>query len=201
MAPRFTAKDLRCRSGANEALLVACNNGHLAVAQYLTDALGLTSDDARTEPYGPRDNYTLRRAYAGHLAVVEWLVERFDFTVHDVLCGESSQKISPMYYACINGHHGVAQWLLEKFGLMPDDVRGGMNSPQHFYDIFGETCARGHLDTAKWFAKTFSFTASDAHFGGGNALRLTRRGGYPEVMRWFVDTFGERCCTCARLFY
>jgi hypothetical protein len=61
------------RAYNNAALQGACKNGHLKVAQWLTERFELTADDARAH----HNRALLWACQNGHLAVVHWLEEEF----------------------------------------------------------------------------------------------------------------------------
>ena len=103
---------------SNWALRWSCQNGHLAVAQWLTDRFRLTREDAVAH-----NNSILRGSCEkGHLAIAQWLTDRFQLTRDDVLT-DSSYALRWSYR---NGHLGVAQWLvdqgIESISLNPDSV-------------------------------------------------------------------------------
>jgi ankyrin repeat protein len=97
------------RANSNCALKWVCRNGHLEVAQWLTERFWLTVDDARAN-----NNDALRWACENeHLGVAQWLTERFWLTVDDARTNNNSA----LRWACFHGHLEVVRWLEDKFGI------------------------------------------------------------------------------------
>lgn len=102
------------RESNNYALLLACDNGHLAVAQWLTNYFGLTIEDVRTYDYR-----VFKQAYwKGHLAVAQWLAENFRLTQEDVRANNNYL----LRWTCDQGLLISAQWLVNKFELTAEDA-------------------------------------------------------------------------------
>ena len=98
---------------------IACENGHLAIAQWLVTRFGLTVEDIRSG----QNDALLVSCVNGHLEVAQWLVTRFSFTVEDIRSGQNEA----LRVSCANGHLEVAQWLVTRFGLTVEDIRSGQN--------------------------------------------------------------------------
>ena len=97
------------RTHDNWALQWACHNGHLVVAQWLTERFKLTVDDARAN-----NNWALRWACQhGHLEVAQWLTERFELTAADA----RAYNNDALRWTCRNSHSAVVSWLEEQFGI------------------------------------------------------------------------------------
>ena len=100
----LTAEQVRADN--NQALRWACMNGHLAVAQWLTDRFQLTTDDARAQ-----NNGAFRGACGhGHLEMAQWLTDRFQLTAEDARADNNYA----LRWACWNRHLAVAQWLTDR---------------------------------------------------------------------------------------
>ena len=79
-----------------DALRLACENGHLDTARWLTKKFALTAADARRN-----GNYALRWACAnGHLDAARWLTKKFALTPADA----RSWNNHALRLACANGH-------------------------------------------------------------------------------------------------
>jgi hypothetical protein len=77
---------------AVQALRIACENGHLDVAQWLVATFGLTADDARA-----RNNYAFRASCIyGHVNVAQWLVATFGLIVEGACVNDNYA----FYYSC-----------------------------------------------------------------------------------------------------
>lgn len=107
----LTAADV----GRYAALPIACENGHLPLAQWLVKHYDLTAATAQAQ-----GNRALRWACAnGHLEVARWLAERFGFAAENTMaaCSWALQA------AGINGHMEVVHWLARHYGLAAEDLQ------------------------------------------------------------------------------
>jgi len=89
------------RDNNNLALRMACRNGYLNMAQWLTEHFGLTPADARMW-----NNEALRWACRhGRLDMALWLTEHFQLTAADAQAWNNQT----LRLACGNGHLAVLQ--------------------------------------------------------------------------------------------
>lgn len=123
------------------AFYMACANGCLEVAIWLTERFQLTPKDARFYFNSP-----LRCACEnGYLEVAKWLTDRFHLTPKDA----RSTGNAAFVLACENGHLEVVKWLTERFKLSSKDVRSSGNCAiQHARE-------NEHLEVVKWLKSQF----------------------------------------------
>jgi len=114
----------------NESFKLACENGHLEVAQWLLSIkpdINISADD---------DCAFRWTCDYGHLEVAQWLRSiKPDINI-------SAEDDWAFKGACENGHLEVAQWLLS---IKPDI---NISAEYDFSFIFA--CQGGHLDVSRW---------------------------------------------------
>lgn len=148
------------------AFQIACQHGHLEVAQWLTKRFSLTPANARAS-----HNYALRQACGqGHLELVQWLTEYFKLKPDDArACSNWALRC-----ACSNGHLELAQWLVRHFNLDATDARTDDNL------ILCQTSGNGHLGVVQWLMQHFSLGGNDAR----PALRYADANGQIALTDW-----------------
>jgi hypothetical protein len=165
-----------CFVDVRAAFRGSCENGHLAVAQWLVSAFNLTANDARAG----RNRALRYSCMNGHLAVAQWLVSTFNLTADD------AQALGnyPFVYTCMHGHMAVVQWLATLLNFTADNAREVVRY------ALGCSCENGHLAVAQWLASTFSLTAADVRADCNNhSLRWSCEKGRLAVAQWLVSTF------------
>ena len=112
------------------AFRVACENGHLVVAQWLYDLKPTLDISAQNE-------YAFKMAcYSGHLDVAQWL-----YYIKPTL-NISADNENAFRYTCHNGHLQVAQWLYQS--------KPTLDISAYKEEAFRFACAYGHLQVAQW---------------------------------------------------
>jgi ankyrin repeat protein len=108
----------------NDAIIWACANGHLEVAQWL-HSLGsnISAKD---------NNAIIWTCINGHLDVAQWL--------HSHGANISDKNNDAIIHACVYGHLDVAQW----FHSHGADISAQYNTAIIY------ACANGHLAVAQW---------------------------------------------------
>lgn len=131
------------RKEAVHCLLHACDNGHLAVAQFIHNLFKFTRKEAKSD-----SNFAFRWACAsGHLLIAQWLHATFEIT-RDELKMKSTHAF---YGACRNNKLAIIQWLYRTFHLTADDVHTLNNYP------FRVAYACGHTHIIQWLCITYKF--------------------------------------------
>ena len=175
--------------GRIELLYEACAKGHLEVAQWLTDDLGIHRGHREcSKPVDSNNNNNFPSSRS----------------VADAFCK-----------ACENGHLITAEWLVSKFCLIPADREqrqdrrarakqtsesGGKSCCEILtktktititvaINAFRMACKNGHVKVAKWLMSTFQLTREDARTENSGALRLACENGHLETAKWLTATF------------
>jgi len=128
----------------NEAFRLACENGHLEVANWLVDTFGLTVQDARCD----NNNCAFHAVCCyGRLEVLKWFVHTFGIIVEDA----SYKNNYTICYACCYGRLKVSKWLVDTFKITISDEKSDNNY-------------------AKWLLDTFKLTIENARTDNNNAF-------------------------------
>jgi hypothetical protein len=168
----FTA----CGACGAYVLGLACERGHLGMAQWLTQQFSLQPTDARAD-----GNYALRRAcHRNRLNTARWLADTFALTAEDARALDNHA----LRWAAIHGHRDVVRWLTSRFGLTAEDARASHNQALRY------TCMYGQLGDVQFVTDHFRLTSEDARTRNNEALRLGSTEGHLEVVQWLVGRFG-----------
>jgi len=118
-------------------VLLACQGGHLEVAQWLVELGG--TGDIRTADICDQTPFLLA-CVGGHLEVAQWLFGTGAAgDINEQTTDEYGQSMTLMYSACRGGHLDLVKWLYS-LGA----TKGGDETLLH------AACSAGHLDVAKW---------------------------------------------------
>ncbi len=202
-APQWADARFAWQSGADawELLLMACEQGNRAVAEWL-----LTITVALEIECAPA--ILIRGACInGHLEMARWVAERVsaihvDLGTMDVCAARGhlaemqwlaancfSMRLdqwgwSALHEASKHGRLDVMQWLMADHGdaLKTEDANG--NDAIH---VLHHACINGRLAVAQWWTDHFRFSAAGLRELG--TLHLTCRFGRLEVAQWLVERF------------
>ena len=95
------------KSFGYEALIRACEKGHIKIAEWLTNEFQLTINDVRSN-----NNYILTlTCWWGRFETAQWLVKKFCFTVDDIRISNDIVLL----WVCIGNHKKIAEWLLNDY--------------------------------------------------------------------------------------
>jgi ankyrin repeat protein len=156
------------RSWGNQALHIACANGHLSVVEFLVEQ-GLGRSDIRSD-----ENLALHNACEnGHLPVAKFLVAQ-GLSLHDI----RSQGNRALNIACANGHLSVLAFLVEQ-GLKPADIRGQANYALQV------ACAYGHLHVVQFLVEQ-GLDLHDIRTYENRSLRLACQHDHLPVVQFLV---------------
>jgi hypothetical protein len=155
----------------------ACERGFLGLALWLNAHFAIESDEIRSA-YG--SHMLLARVCAqGRLGVAQWLVAVYRLTDADVYVAHSHSCDDALSAACRNGHIDTAQWLAMRFDLQ----KAGLIQKR----ALRSACVNGHLAIARWLVAQFGKSVCDLGASSkGSLLNSVCRGGYFDVMRWWV---------------
>ena len=146
------------------AFQLSCENGHLAVAQWLYSLGGVYIHADGECPFE-------MSCKNGHLALAQWLYSTGEIDIHaNHECGFT--------WSCQNGHLTIAQWLYSIGGV---DIHV---SDEHPFRI---ACANGHLAVAQWL---YSLGNVDIHAVSETAFKWSHKNGHLAVFQW-LESIGK----------
>ena len=96
------------RKGGDSPLAVACKEGHLHVARWISEEGGC---EGVSSPNNLGQTPLYHACAGGHLHVVEWLVKDTRATCSDI-CHKDELEESPFFVAALHNHVDVVVWLL-----------------------------------------------------------------------------------------
>jgi hypothetical protein len=179
-------------------------NGHLAVAKWLCEDLGVGVSPAIAKewPLGMTDDALLKICTVGHVETLKWLYEAHNVRrpmfrpwlmlsvaarggalplvqwlveTFDIKAAEYDRHHTPLQAALERGHLEVAKWLYEKYGCRMMDM----------YDTFGEATCAGHLETLKWMTSVIGVDDLVVR----RMLMAASRSGHLDTVKWVCDNF------------
>lgn len=183
-------------------------DGHLEVAQWLTETFGLAPEDARPEAMrlgsaSPSLQPDVTKPSPKHSPLVATMppplangekgaflesvrsgnLEAAKLLAETFSLKQDENNNRALQWACRNGHVEVAMWLSENFGLTPQDARANNN------EALTLSCEHGHLEVARWLTNNFHLTTDDARSSDNAAFRAAIRNGHLEVAKWIAQQF------------
>lgn len=192
-----------------EAIVHASVNGHLELAQELSDSLAGQERLHGHMMHHPEPWETI--VTLGSVAAAKWAIREYE--VSDAVIWDSGQNLfggackagnlevarwlvsnniidvsrlgndlTLCRAVCINGHKCVIDWLLSLEGTP------SINTIADDVNVLNQTCDRGHLEMAKWLAEN----APVHTVTNSSMLDCAVSGGNLELVRWLTDTLGCR---------
>jgi len=152
----------RFQTNLNSALLIAAENGHLYMCEWLVDHFVYTPDDVKTG--NCRIFYCA--CVKGHLDVCQWLADTFHISNSDV----SVMKGNPITKAGIKGHLDVCKWLVSRFNLGVLDT------------TFCGAARKGWIEVCTWIAKLFHVTPYIA-------VTAYKEASNTDMCNWLISRF------------
>ena len=185
-----------------EPLCLACQHGHLGIAQWLHGkgasvdaadyeglsplhhacvgrhldvALWLHNQSASVDATDDEGDTPLHKAcFHGHLNVAQWLL-----SVGASINATNNVGITPLHLGCTGGHLGIAQWLLST-GASIDTTCDGGDTPLHV------ACSHGHLNVAQWLHSAGA-SVNTTDIEGETPLHIACLEGHFDVITWLCD--------------
>jgi hypothetical protein len=204
----FDAETIR-RINHGFPMYEACASGHVAVATWLADVVGLDLiDDILPQ------NSLCTICARGHRAMLEWLVERYRSDVHATI---HSQDFRIVFAAVGAGHTAIFHRLLElgtinkvmfrmciptQLTIHPLPTAAKLESVQAAlafaevtatdlrrwdWIVLSHACSSGHQALAKWIVDHFGATPADIR--ASTCVEEAMLHGRAPIVRWLVERF------------
>eukprot|EP00808_Paulinella_micropora_P002300 g20953.t1 len=167
-----TAKD----DGAT-SLYIACQEGHLLLAQWLVKTAGACLNQRQEDEEGAVALHSA--CWNGHLPVAQWLVQQ------GALVNQTTKRgWTPLYIASRGGHVAMVRWLVTE-GKAQVDAIAGMASPLTI------ACQNGHYQVAKCLVQDGGANVNLAAGDGRSPLHIACENQHASLAQWLIKHGAE----------
>lgn len=159
---RWEAKD-------NEAMRLACYNGHIGMARFLCYLANCR------EAIGEKSFRIFRNCCKhGQMEILRWMYYDIGWIDIHAMEDDAFRK------ACRYGHFEIAKWLYSFGGV-------DIHCMQDF--AFRYACTNGHFEIAKWLYSLDGEIVVNAK--KGHAIRGAAANNYMDILHWLTDIMGH----------
>ena len=186
------------RAWMNNALRVACLNGHLDIVRWLIKHFALTQDDVHCMQH----QALLSACANGHLHVAQWLTRQYYLEPMKLNNGQVSGGIRVNSYtaiakfgliqqeklqealqeACANGHEPVVRWLITSFDVVPEYTMKAT--------LITKAAASGCPTLVQYIIEWAAIDVDERIFA--RALTAACVNGHLETAQWLYHSFHPR---------
>ena len=158
-------------------LHIACEKGHIDVAEYLICECGCNKEAKDDEHYTP----LFAACLAGQTAMVKYLVSRFGCKFDT----RNAAGMTPLHIACAKGYTDIIEYLINQCGCDKED----RDNEFQCTPLFG-ACLSDQISTVKFLISKFRCKVDARDFYGRTPLHVACYCGFQEIVKYLINDCG-----------